>query len=96
MFSFHAVNERWHPSIPKATHTGVLLIAGQEIHCDVLKDGRRILRQKTLLNAMGKGKPSGGDVRRGLENNLPLFVTATNLTPYLQSDFLKRGATIHY
>lgn len=91
-----AINERWHPTVPKATHTGVLLIGGKEIYCDVLNDGRRILRQKTLFNAMGKGKPSGEDVRRGLEHNLPLFVTASNLTPYLQEDFLRRGAAVHY
>lgn len=91
-----AAQERWNPTAPKATHTGVLMIAGQEIHCDVLNDGRRILRQKTLLNAMGKGKPSGEDVRRGLKDNLPLFVTAANLKPYLQKDFLERGAPIHY
>lgn len=91
-----AINERWNPSTPKATHSGILQIAGQEIQCDVLSDGRRVLRQKTFLKAMGKGKPSGDDVRRGLAQKLPLFVTANNLTPYLEGKILEASEPIIY
>lgn len=88
--------ERWNPTIPRATHTGVLIIAGQEIQCDVLNDGRRILRQKTFLQAMGKGKPSGEDMKRGVMQNLPLFVTANNLTPYLDEEIRVASAPVIY
>jgi len=91
-----AINERWHPSIPKATHSGILIIAGKEIACDVLEDGRRILREKTLVKAMGKGNLGGYDVERGKSLNLPAFLTANNLTPYLGEDFSKRGTPIIY
>ncbi len=91
-----AASERWHSETPKATHTGILQIAGHEIHCDVLKDGRRVLRQKTLLSAMGRGK-IGGKQRRGLvATNLPVFVQADNLTPYLEAPFLERAQLIRY
>lgn len=86
--------ERWNPSIPRATHTGTLIIAGQEIQCDVLEDGRRILRQKTLIKAMGKGPIGGYDQERGKDLNLPVFLTANNLRPYLGDNFKEKGASL--
>ena len=41
---------------------------------------------------MGKAKPSGEDVRRGVIEKIPLFVTATNLKPYLQGKILEASA----
>lgn len=94
--SRRAAEARWNVNVPKATHTGILIIAGQEIHCDVLQDGRRILRQKTLLSAMGRGK-IGGSQRRGTGvHNLPVFIQANNLTPYLEPKFLEGSVPIHY
>lgn len=87
---------RWHTNIPRATHTGVLLIAGQEIHCDVLNDGRRVLRKKTFLNALGRGNTGSKEVKRAETTNLPIFLIANNLTPYLQQGILERGAPIFY
>jgi P63C domain-containing protein len=91
-----AVNERWHPTIPKATHTGILIIAGQEIVCDVLENGKRILRRKNLLKAIGKGDIGSYDQKRGESLNLPVFMTANNLTPYLEQSFREKGALIYY
>lgn len=91
-----AAQERWNSTTPKATHTGVLIIAGQEIHCDVLNDGRRILRQKTLAKAMGKASAGGRAYKRSEEYNLPVFLTANNLTPYLTTEFLDRSNLIIY
>lgn len=91
-----AAHERWNPTIPKATHTGVLVIAGQEIACDVLEDGRRVLREKTFLSAMGRGK-IGGKQRRGLvATNLPVFMQADNLTPYLGQEIRDGALPILY
>ena len=91
-----AVEERWNPSTPKATHSGILIIAGQEIQCDVLNDGRRVLRQKTLLNALGRGRLGGTQRERQIDTNLPIFLTANNLTPYLQPNFSEKSAPINY
>lgn len=88
--------ERWHPTTPKATHSGVLLIADQEIACDVLENGKRVLRQNTFMKAMGKSKASGPDAKRAKEANLPVFLLANNLTPYLKQDILERAAPIFY
>jgi len=91
-----AAMERWHPSVPRATHSGILLIADQEIACDVLENGKRILRQNTFLKAMGKAKPAGPDAKRAKEYNLPVFLIANNLTPYLKQEILERAAPIFY
>ena len=91
-----AANERWHSVTPKATHTGVLQIGGQELHCDVLEDGTRIIRQKNFLKAMGRGK-IGGHQRRGQEaTNLPIFLTANNLTPYCKGKIEVWASPIKY
>lgn len=91
-----AVNERWHPTIPKATHSGILIIAGQEMHCDVLNDGRRILRYKTISKAMGKSKPNNFDMERARTLKIPVFITSNNLTPYLGDYFQERGEQVLY
>ena len=91
-----AAEERWNPTIPRSTHTGILKIAGKEIACDVLEGGKRVLRQKTLLNAMGKGKAAGEDVKRALSQKIPIFVCANNLSAYLEQDFLSRAQEIFY
>lgn len=91
-----AANERWHPSIPKATHSGILLIGGKEIACDVLEDGRRVLRHKTFSKAMGRGTPGSEDMKRALELKTPIFISANNLTPYLEPIISERGQQIFY
>jgi hypothetical protein len=91
-----AANERWHPTMPKATHSGLLQIGGQELACDVLQDGTRIIRQKNFLKAMGRGK-IGGKERRGEDaTNLPPFLIANNLTPYLDGQIRVWASPIRY
>lgn len=91
-----ASQERWHPSIPKATHTGLLIIAGQEIACDVLEDGKRVLRHKDFARAMGKGRAGSEEVERARMLKIPYFVIANNLTTYLTHDLVERGHEIFY
>lgn len=91
-----AANERWNPTIPRATHSGILQIGNSEIACDVLEDGRRVLRHKTFARAMGKGKPANSDMERAISLKIPVFLCANNLSPYLEQDILERGEQIFY
>lgn len=91
-----AAEERWNPTVPRASHSGILIIGGKEIECDVLEDGRRILRQKALLTSIGKSDLGGSNRKRAKELNLPVFLTANNLIPYLRSDFIQRAQTVTY
>ncbi|TAL89478.1 MAG: hypothetical protein EPN69_13385 [Rhodanobacter sp.] len=56
--AMHANKER--PSLPTATHKGVLKIADLEIPCFVLDDGRRVISGRGMTNAIGmKGRGQG-------------------------------------
>jgi hypothetical protein len=78
---------RW--NFPKATHTGKLHIGGVEIPCAVLDDGTRVLTQRGFSVALGRYKNPN---KNGAIVNLPVFLTAKNLTPYIDDD-LARSAT---
>jgi P63C domain-containing protein len=93
----NAARARWDsPKVPKATHSGILMIGGQEIACDVLEDGKRVLRQKTFLKAIGRGKVGGNDLKREDSSNLPIFLKANNLIPYLEGNIADRAKPIKY
>jgi hypothetical protein len=78
------------PSIPRATHTGTLRIGDQEIECAVLSDGRRVLSARSIWKIMGRCKPSGNDLRKARGDQVPVFLTANNLKPFIPKDV--RGA----
>ena len=88
--------ERWHPKIPRATHSGILNLAGKEIACDVLADGRRVLRKAAIYRTLGKKAPSSKDMKRAEDANLPVFMSANNLTPYLEQEIGRRAELIFY
>lgn len=88
--------ERWHPTIPRATHSGILMIAGQEITCDVLADGRRVLRKTAVYKAIGRKNPGGKSLKRAEASKLPVFMMANNLTPYLEEGIDRRAEIISY
>jgi hypothetical protein len=88
-----AATARWQlqKHVPDATHAGVLNIGGSEIPCAVLSDGRRVLTQKALLDAIGRSRPSGGEAQRASIENLPVFLADPNLNPFISED-LRRSA----
>jgi hypothetical protein len=92
-----AANERWHPTIPRATHTGILKIGNYIFECDVLDNQTRIIRRKAFLKAMGKhGNPDSKDAKREKHTNLPVFLIANNLRPYLEGNLNERVSPILY
>lgn len=91
-----AANERWNPSIPTAPYNGMLYLGDHDMPCDVLEDGTRLIRRPQFLKAIGRARPSGEDVRRALDENLPIFATANNLTPYLTAEIRSASSQIAY
>jgi hypothetical protein len=88
-----AVEARWSAGIPAATDEGVLRISGKEIVCAVLDDERRVLNQETFLTAIGraaKAKAGTGSTRINQVDELPPFLAAANLKPFI-SDELRRS-----
>jgi len=81
-----AAKSRWEE--PKATHTGELHIGEASIQCAVLPDGRRVLSQRGVGRALGRGY-GGADWRRADgAGNLPFYVSAKTLKPFISSDLL--------
>ncbi|MDP9371375.1 MAG: P63C domain-containing protein [Chloroflexota bacterium] len=88
-----AAEKRW-GDLPRATHTGTIVIADKEIACAVLKNGKRLLTQETFLTTIGRAaKAKGG---RGSERltgtewavaEMPPFL-AENLRPFVTDRLL--------
>nr|DAY45143.1 MAG TPA: P63C domain protein [Caudoviricetes sp.] len=88
-------------SIPRATHQGILEIGDARIPCAVLDDGRRVLSENGITNAI-LGTRSGGSKRsKKAGAPMPLFLTPANLKPFITQDLIdgplrpvqyKRGA----
>ena len=72
--------------ILKATHQGKLVIGDKELNCAVLEDGTRILSSTAVFKAFDR--PRRGTARGGPRAaNMPSFIDAKNLQPYVQNSF---------
>lgn len=88
-----AAQERWNPTIPKASHSGTLIIGEVSIPCAVVKmpDGTivRLLTQRGMTKALGK--TDVGRSRKGAGNSL-IFVAADNLKPFIPNALMGADA----
>ncbi|MFA5307647.1 MAG: hypothetical protein WC365_09420, partial [Candidatus Babeliales bacterium] len=70
----------------KATHSGKLVIGEKRLNCAVLEDGTRILTSTAVFNAFDR--PRRGMAKSGPRAvNMPSFIDAKNLQPYIQNSF---------
>jgi len=94
-----AAEARWanHPQrSPRAVAEGTLDIHGTKIPCAVLEDGTRVLSRTEFIRAIGrKGKAKGGR-RYDLGFQLPVFLTAENLKPFITSELIQNSKAIPY
>ena len=77
-----AAEARWEPSIPKATHSGVLIIGDAEIQAFVLENGERVLSTRGIMKSLGRtwrGRKYPG-------TQLPVFLEANNLKPFIYNE----------
>ena len=90
----NAVAARWNADVPKATHSGELLIGDLVIPCAILDDAEktRVLTQRGFSMALGRYKnPSKGAIAE-----LPVFLSANNLKPFVDEDLLRSAAEIKF
>lgn len=87
-----AADTRWGRTVERATHQGTLDIAGTELSCYVLEDGRRVISQSSIMNVMGR-TPRG---RRASHSNRPPFLEANNLTAFISPELQKAVEGIEY
>lgn len=74
-----AAASRWNDALAKATHAGNLNLGNAEVQCFVLEDGERIVTTRSVMKALGRtwrGRKYSG-------TELPVFVEAKNLTPFI-------------
>ncbi len=71
----------------QSTHHGVLKIAGTSLTCDVLEDGTRIISKSAIFRAFKRTKRGRmkDDVR---VPNMPSFIDAKNLQPFISKDLM--------
>lgn len=70
---------------PQAAHEGILKVG--QIPCAVLEDGTRVLSERGVTKALG-GKRGGSHWKRRREGgaDLPVFISANNLRPFIDKD----------
>lgn len=89
-----AAEARWNPSsvsqqgnaVRKATHTGILPIGELQLPCAVLDDGTRVLSQRGMSRAFGRGRGGWAYSRRQQSDNgifLPPFISGTTIEPFI-------------
>jgi len=93
-----AAEARWDKGkpLPQATHEGFLELAGMEIPCAVLKGGVRVLTQSGVMVAIGRARQAKGREFYDADVNLPSFLTAKNLKPFIPEELLKTSSEVEF
>ena len=96
-----AAEARWEKEgnskpLPRATHEGILTIGNMEIPCAVLEDGRRVLTQSGVMISLGRARTAKGREYYDSDVNLPAFLTAKNLKPFIPSDLYVTSSQIEF
>lgn len=79
-------------SVIAGTPDRPLVIGDVEIQCYVLDDETRVLSQGSFSTALGRSNPSS-DTRTPKPDNLPVFLAANNLKPFISKE-LEKSATL--
>lgn len=87
---------RWNSDLPKATHEGVMRIGGIEIACTVLEDGRRLITQSGFMRALGRARQAKGREHYDGDVNLPAFLTAKNLKPFISKELEVTSSQVEF
>lgn len=81
--------------LPKVLYSGKVNIGNKELSCAVLDNGTRILTNTAIFQAFDrprKGKPS----EEYRLKNVPAFITANNLKPYIKREFEDNDFSVEY
>lgn len=86
-----AANVRWSniEGLPKATHRGVLKIGEAKIPCAVLEDGRRVVTEHGITQALGSRSGASKKIKKATMESgspLPIFLAPSNIAPFISRD----------
>ena len=96
-----AVEARWIKAgkkkpTAKAIHEGMLCLGDMEIPCAVLEDKRRLITQSGFMVALGRARQAKGRQYYKGDVNLPAFLTAQNLKPFIPKDLEVTSSQIEF
>lgn len=94
--AYKAAKARWEGGIPHATHEGVIRLGDMEIACAVLEDGRRVLTQSGFMRALGRARQAKGRQYYDGDVNMPAFLTAKNLKPFISKELEVTSSQIEF
>ncbi len=86
---------RW-AELPFATHAGPLKLGEAVIQSAVLNDKRRVLTQSDVMRALGRARQAKGRSYYDGDVNLPAFLTAKNLNPFIPNELSVRSSQIEF
>jgi hypothetical protein len=86
---------RW-ADLPQATHEGPLKLGNAVIPAAVLKDKRRVLTQSAVMKALGRARQAKGRSYYEGDVNLPAFITAKNLKPFIPKELYVTSSQIEF
>ena len=91
-----AAAARWTSEFPKATHEGDLPLGNLKVACAVLENGQRVITQSGFMQALGRARQAKGRPHYGGDANMPAFLTAMNLKPFISKDLLATTTYIEF
>jgi P63C domain len=86
---------RW-ADLPQATHEGPLRLGEAIIPAAVLQDRRRVLTQSAVMKALGRARQAKGRSHYDGDVNLPAFITAKNLKPFVPKELYVTSSQIEF
>jgi hypothetical protein len=96
LMGVEARREKAKGPLPKATHEGVLMIGDAEIACANLDNGLRVLTQSSFMLALGRARQAKGRDHYDGDVNMPAFLTAKNLKPYIPHDLAVTSSQVEF
>jgi len=92
-----AANARWDGALPVAAYEGSFPLGNAPISCAVLENGTRIITQATFLRALGRSRsPKAGTGVLSTVDELPFFLQAEILKPFISDDLMQSTTPIFY
>lgn len=85
-----AALERWNNDLPVAEHSGILPIVDTEVQCYVIADGTRVISTRGIMKSLRRTWRG----RKYTGTELPVFVEAHNLRPFITDDLYKEFTPI--
>jgi hypothetical protein len=90
-----AADSRWGADLPRASHDGALQIGDALLVAAVLPNGKRLLSQGTVLQAIGRSRtPKAGTGGFTTVDDLPFFLQAEVLKPFISEELMQSTTPI--